>query len=109
MLLVRFILGKMLTVTQILAKTLEFIISTRDPGIMDQIMDQILERFSKFMGRDQAKFRKTRQLSNGIFFEVNFSADSIQSLCAKLLETAEIPISAWEVTLQKSDSDDDRP
>jgi len=89
----------------VLQQTLEFIISTRDPGIMDQIV----ERFSKFMGRDQAKFRETRQLSNGIFFEVNFSADSIQSLCAKLLETAEIPISAWEVTLQKSDSDDDRP
>ena len=50
----------------------------------------IIERFPRFVGWDEKKFRGYRKLDNGAFCEVNLSAKDIGAFCQKAIETAEI-------------------
>jgi uncharacterized protein with ParB-like and HNH nuclease domain len=50
----------------------------------------IIERFPRFVGWDEKKFRSYRKLHNGAFCEVNLSATDIRAFCQKAIETAEI-------------------
>lgn len=50
----------------------------------------IIERFPRFVGWDEKKFRGYRKLDNGVFCEVNLSAKDIRAFCQKAIETAEI-------------------
>lgn len=52
------------------------------------------------LGKDNNRFRATRKLQNGYFFEVNLSAQSIQRVSYKVMEAIELTSEDWFVTLQ---------
>lgn len=62
--------------------------------------DIIAHNFPRYLGKDKNKFRAIRQLTNGYFIEVNFSAQSIQKLCYQAMETIELTSEDWIVTVQ---------
>lgn len=53
----------------------------------------------RLIGRDQTKFRETRQLQNGYFIEVNIAAKYIQRLCYNAVEAVELSNEDWKVKL----------
>ncbi|MHB1697458.1 MAG: DUF262 domain-containing protein [bacterium] len=59
--------------------------------------DIIARNFSRFIGKDESKFRATRKLQNGYFFEVNLSAQKIQKLCFQAMEIIELASDDWNV------------
>lgn len=59
--------------------------------------DIIARNFSRFIGKDESKFRATRKLQNGYFFEVNLSAQQIQKLCFQAMEMIELTSDDWNV------------
>jgi len=71
-------------------------IATLEPDYFDDIMEQ----FPSFIGQNQKDFRSTRQLSNGIFIEVNLSAQDIYTFCIKAIETANLSTDEWKVETQ---------
>jgi uncharacterized protein with ParB-like and HNH nuclease domain len=52
--------------------------------------EQITQQFPRIVGQDKKKFRATRELKNGAFFEVNLSAQDIQKICFQMLETIDL-------------------
>jgi hypothetical protein len=60
----------------------------------------IAHNFPRYIGKDKNKFRAIRQLTNGYFIEVNFSAQSIKKLCYQAMETIELTSEDWTVTVQ---------
>lgn len=59
--------------------------------------DKLMQEFPRLIGKDQHKFRATRQLKNGIFIEVNFSAKDIQSFCLKAIESIDLTNDDWHI------------
>jgi uncharacterized protein with ParB-like and HNH nuclease domain len=57
----------------------------------------IAQNFPRYIGKDKNKFRAVRQLKNGFYIEVNFSAQSIQKLCSQAMETIELTSDDWSV------------
>lgn len=53
--------------------------------------------FPRYIGSDKNKFRAYRQLKNGYYFEVNLSAQNIQKLCFKTIETIDLTSEDWQV------------
>jgi hypothetical protein len=64
--------------------------------------DLIAQNFSRYLGKDQQKFRETRQLQNGYFIEVNLSAQTVQGLCRQIISTADLPPEEWRVMTRLS-------
>lgn len=60
-------------------------------------MEQIMQQFPRFIGRDKNKFRAIRTLKNGAFIEVNLSAKSIESFCYQALQAVELSTEDWKV------------
>ncbi|WP_333870273.1 DUF262 domain-containing protein [Desulforamulus putei] len=60
-------------------------------------MEQIMQQFPRFIGRDKNKFRAIRTLKNGAFIEVNLSAKSIESFCYQVLQAVELSTEDWKV------------
>jgi uncharacterized protein with ParB-like and HNH nuclease domain len=63
---------------------------------------EIMQQFPRFIGWDEKDFRSTRQLRNGVFIEVNLSAQDIYTFCMKAIETAELSIEEWRIETQES-------
>jgi uncharacterized protein with ParB-like and HNH nuclease domain len=61
--------------------------------------DQIVQDFPRSVGLDEKKFRDKRQLKNGMFIEVNLSAQDIQRFCFQALEVAGLTMDDWKVDL----------
>ena len=59
--------------------------------------EQVLAQFPRFVGRDPSRFRSSRQLANGLFFETNLSATSIHRLCVQVSELSGMSSEDWRV------------
>jgi uncharacterized protein with ParB-like and HNH nuclease domain len=62
--------------------------------------EDIIQQFPSFIGRNQKDFRSTRQLNNGIFIEVNLSAQDIYTFCIKAIEATDLSTDEWQVETQ---------
>jgi uncharacterized protein with ParB-like and HNH nuclease domain len=62
---------------------------------------EIMEQFPRLLAWEQTTFRSPRQLKNGVYFESNFSAKNIYSLCHRAIETAGLSIQDWYVETMK--------
>ena len=59
--------------------------------------EQVLAQFPRFVGHDPSRFRSSRQLANGLFFETNLSATSIHRLCVQVSELSGLSSEDWRV------------
>lgn len=59
--------------------------------------EQIMQQYPRYVGRDNKKFRATRELSNGAFIEVNLSARDIQRLCTQAIGAIDLTANDWKV------------
>jgi hypothetical protein len=59
--------------------------------------EQVLAQFPRFVGHDPSRFRSSRQLANGLFFETNLSATSIHRLCVQISELSGMSSEDWRV------------
>ncbi len=59
--------------------------------------NEIIDRFPRFIGQDQEKFRSTRILKNGLFIEVNLSGKDIQKICVQSIDLIGLPAEMWAV------------
>ncbi len=59
--------------------------------------ESVLAHFPRFVGRDSAKFRSSRQLPNGAFMEINLSAESIHRFCLQAAEASGLSSEDWRV------------
>jgi hypothetical protein len=59
--------------------------------------DHLAHVYDRFLSRDTSRFRSSRQLKNGFYFEVNLSSKDIYRLCTQ--SVAEIGLSSedWRV------------
>jgi len=60
----------------------------------------LAQNFPRYLGKDKSKFRAIRQLQNDYFIEVHLSAQSIQRLCYQAMETIELTVDDWDVTVK---------
>jgi hypothetical protein len=58
---------------------------------------EIVEQFPKFLGRDDSKFRSSRQLSNGVYMLTNLSASSIHRFCVQATQAAGLSLDDWKI------------
>lgn len=62
--------------------------------------DQIAEKYPRFVGKDENKFRRSNKLPNGVFVEVNLSAESIQKFCYQAIAAVDLTSDDWRVETQ---------
>ena len=67
-----------------------------------EYFQEIMEQFPRFVSRDEKKFRATRKLRNGVFIEINLSAQDIYAICQKAIEIAGLSAEEWRVETQES-------
>lgn len=60
-------------------------------GLGPEKFEQIMQQFPTYIGQDSRRFRNAQKLKNGVFIEVNLSAQSIYNLCFQALETIGLP------------------
>src|ERR1700682_378181 len=85
----RFSVSSWREVNQITLETISALDSERFAGILAQ--------FPRFVTRDPAKFRSSRQLPNGAFMETNLSADAIHRFCLQAAEASGLSFGDWRV------------
>src|SRR5205823_1548288 len=59
--------------------------------------EQLMREYPRFIGRSKERFRDPRELPNGIFIEVNLSAQAIQRFCAQALSAIGLTTDDWKV------------
>jgi hypothetical protein len=59
--------------------------------------EQIEQRYPRFVDKDKNKFRRSNELPNGVFVEVNLSADSIQKFCYQAIDAIGLTSDDWRV------------
>lgn len=62
--------------------------------------EQIVEKYPRFVGNDKNKFRRSHELPNGVFVEINLSAESIQKFCYQAIEAVDLTSDDWRVETQ---------
>jgi hypothetical protein len=67
--------------------------------------ENLLAQFPRFVGRDPARFRASRQLPNGAFMETNLSAESIHRFCLQAAEVSGLSSEDWRVEYAPTRSD----
>lgn len=67
-----------------------------------EYFQEIMQQFPRFVSRDEKKFRHTRKLRNGVFIEINLSAQDIYAICQKAIEIAGLSAEEWRVETQES-------
>jgi hypothetical protein len=67
--------------------------------------ENLLAQFPRFVGRDPARFRASRQLPNGAFMETNLSAESIHRFCLQAAEVSGLSSEDWRVEYEPTRSD----
>lgn len=63
--------------------------------------EEIILTFPRFLSKNRGDLRVTRQLKNGIFIEVQLSAQDIYSFCQKILETCDLSNEDWQVIIEE--------
>ena len=67
--------------------------------------ENLIAQFPRFVGRDPARFRASRQLPNGAFMETNLSAESIHRFCLQAAEVSGLSSEDWRVEYAPTRSD----
>ena len=67
--------------------------------------ENLIPQFPRFVGRDPARFRASRQLPNGAFMETNLSAESIHRFCLQAAEVSGLSSEDWRVEYAPTRSD----
>lgn len=80
---------------EVLIRTLD-VIADLEPDKFEQIE----QRYPRFVGKDKNNFRRSNELSNGVFVEVNLSAESIQKFCYQAIEEIDLTSDDWRVELR---------
>ncbi|MGI0481057.1 DUF262 domain-containing protein [Geminocystis sp. CENA526] len=62
--------------------------------------EELLLTFPRFLSKNKGDLRSTRQLKNGIFVEVQLSAQDIYSFCEKILEEFDLSREDWQINLE---------
>ena len=62
-----------------------------------EAFDRLCQELSTHVGKDQTRFRESRTLRCGGYINVNLSAEGIERLCRRVLETAEVVDGGWAV------------
>ncbi|MTF40351.1 DUF262 domain-containing protein [Cyanobacterium aponinum] len=63
--------------------------------------EELILTFPRFLSKNRGDLRVTRQLKNGIFIEVQLSAQDIYSFCQKILETCDLSNEDWQVIIEE--------
>ena len=58
---------------------------------------EIIKNFPHFIGSDESRFHSVRQLNNGVYMEVNRSANVINRFCIQAAETIGLTSEDWNV------------
>jgi Protein of unknown function (DUF1524) len=74
-----------------------------------ELFEQMLAQFPRFFGRDPSRFRSSRPLANGLFFETNLSATSIHRLCVQVAELSGMSSEDWHVEYAPSENRQPEP
>jgi uncharacterized protein with ParB-like and HNH nuclease domain len=80
----------------VLEQTLNAIIES-EPGSFDEVV----KAFPRFIHSDQGRFRDSRKLCNGMFVNVNLSANDIRRFCKQVLDTVAIGPDEWVAETQQ--------
>lgn len=81
------------TSRDVLQTTLE-VLSDHDPGAFSKVV----ERFPGLIGPKSDRFRDSRKMKNqNLFFNVNYSTESILSWCRRIMEVSEIERDEWKL------------
>jgi len=67
--------------------------------------DNLIAQFPRFVGRDPARFRSSRQLPNGAFMEANLSAEAIHRFCLQAAEVSGLSSEDWRVEYAQARND----
>ncbi len=59
--------------------------------------EQIINQYPHFIGKEKNNYRRSYELPNGIFLEVNLSASTIQKYCTQAIESIELTTDDWKV------------
>jgi len=89
------ILGQTFSVTtwrEVMQTTLETICD-----LDNERFENLLAHFPRFVGRDPALFRSSRQLASGVFMEANLSAEAIHRFCLQAAEVSGLSSEDWRV------------
>ena len=89
------IFGKTLAVStwrDVLENTVNEVIEI-DPDAYSALCQEL----SSHIGSDRTRFRESRQLRCGGYVNVNLSAEGIDRLCRRILDTSGVSDSGWEV------------
>lgn len=80
--------------SEVLLKTLDFLCDIEPEKF------EILKHspsFGKYLSKNKDNFRRYKQLKNGYYVEVNFSAEQTKKLCYLLIEQLELTQEDWDV------------
>jgi len=62
-----------------------------------ELFANIISELPRFVGYDRNIFRRSCQLRNGVFIEVNLSSQDIKKVCRRAIEIVEISSDEWRV------------
>jgi len=62
--------------------------------------EQIVAKYPRFVCKDKSTFRRSSELPNGVFVEVNLSAESIQKFCYQSIAAVDLTSDDWRVETQ---------
>ena len=62
-----------------------------------ELFANIISELPRFVGYDKNIFRRSCQLRNGVFIEVNLSSQDIKKVCRRAIEIVEISSDEWRV------------
>lgn len=62
-----------------------------------ELFENLALEYPRFIGKDNARFVKSRQLNSGHFIEINLSAQNIYRFCVQAIETVGLSVEDWVV------------
>lgn len=80
---------------EVLVKTLSVI-----ADLAPDKFEQIVAKYPRFVGKDKNSFRRSNELPNSMFVEVNLSAESIQKFCYQAIDAVGLTSDDWRVETQ---------
>lgn len=79
---------------EVLGKTLEIVAE-----IEPEKLDTLALEYSSFVGKDNRRFRRSKSLPNGYYYEANLSATYIYQFCKQVASVIELDEDEWTVEL----------
>jgi hypothetical protein len=66
------------------------------------ILDIIATTYPRLIDTNKEKLRSWRQLNNGMYIEVNLSAQDIKQFCLQAIELASLSNDDWQVDIKNA-------